>query len=152
MLFDLPRPVVFGHRGARAHAPENTMASFELALAQGADAIELDARLTADERVVVIHDRMVNRTTNGVGRVAGLTLAQIRALDAGSFFSEKYRGEKIPQLEEVFDALGKQTFINLEFKDHEELADRLVERVCKLVARCGMQDRILFSSFAPRNL
>ena len=70
--------------------PENTLASFELALSQGADAIELDARLSADGRVVVIHDPTVDRTTNGHGRVAQLTLTELRLLDAGSFFSEKY--------------------------------------------------------------
>ncbi len=152
MLFDLPRPAVFAHRGARRYAPENTLASFELALAQGTDAIELDARLTADGQIVVFHDRMLNRTTDGTGRVVDKTLVEIRQLDAGSSFSEKYRGEKIPLLEDVFDAVGKKTFTNLEFKNHGRLGDLLVERVCELVMRCGMQDRILFSSFDARNL
>ena len=120
MLFDLPRPVVFAHRGARAYAPENTLASFELAVSQGADAIELDARLTADGHIVVFHDRMLGRTTNGTGRVTQKTLAELRDLDAGSSFSEKFRGEKIPLLEEV--------------------------------VKCGMEGRILFSSFSASNL
>ncbi len=128
------------------------MASFELALAKGADAIELDARLTADGHVVVFHDRSLERTTNGAGRVAQKTLAELRQLDAGSFFSEKYRGERIPLLEEVFEALGKKLFINVEFKDYGSLGERLVERVCELVMKCGLRDRLLFSSFMGRSL
>ena len=69
MFNQLPRPAIFAHRGSSAHAPENTLAAFELALRQGADAIELDAKLTADKHVVVIHDPTVDRTTEGTGRV-----------------------------------------------------------------------------------
>jgi glycerophosphoryl diester phosphodiesterase len=75
LLYELPRPVIFGHRGACAHAPENTLASFQMAFEQGADAIELDAKLNADGEVMVIHDATVDRTTNGHGRVASLNLA-----------------------------------------------------------------------------
>ena len=128
------------------------MAAFELALAQGTDAIELDARLTSDGQLVVFHDRTVERTTDGTGRVSQMSLAELRELDAGSAFSEKYRGGKIPLLEEVFDAVGTKLFINLEFKNYGRLADPLVERVCELVVKCGLQDRMLFSSFKPRNL
>ncbi|MGA7607078.1 MAG: glycerophosphodiester phosphodiesterase family protein, partial [Anaerolineales bacterium] len=98
MFEDLSNPIIFAHRGASAHAPENTLASFELALSQGADAIELDVNLSADGEVVIIHDSTVDRTTNGHGRVAQLSLTELRSLDAGSFFSEKYHGEKIPLL------------------------------------------------------
>ena len=152
MLLELPRPIVFAHRGARTEAPENTLAAFELAIAQGADAIELDARLTADGHIVVLHDANLDRTTNGKGRVAQKTLAELQAVDAGSPFSEKYRGEKIPLLEEVFDAIGKKTFINVELKNYTTPTDDLVERVCDLVVRCGLQDRIIFSSFLALNL
>ncbi len=152
MFYDLPRPAVFAHRGARAHAPENTLASFELALAQGTDAIELDAKLTADGQVVVFHDPTLERTTNGKGRVEQKTLAELRELDAGSFFSEKYRGEKIPLLQEVFEAVGKKLFINVELKNYTTPWDDLVARVCDLVKRCGLEERVLFSSFFSRNL
>ncbi|HEX9332722.1 MAG TPA: glycerophosphodiester phosphodiesterase family protein, partial [Anaerolineales bacterium] len=90
MLTSLPQPVIFAHRGASTHAPENTLAAFELALAQNADAIELDVKLSADGHVVVIHDQTVDRTTGSHGRVKDLSLAQFQSLDAGSFFSEKY--------------------------------------------------------------
>src|SRR5690242_12342962 len=103
MLESLSRPVIFAHRGACAHAPENTLASFELALAQQADAIELDAKLSADGFVVVHHDDTVDRTTDGKGRLKNLTLAELKKLDAGSSFAETFKGEKIPTLEEVFE-------------------------------------------------
>jgi glycerophosphoryl diester phosphodiesterase len=152
MLTSLPQPVIFAHRGASAHAPENTLASFELALAQNADAIELDVKLSADGQVVVIHDPTVNRTTGSQGRVKDLSLAQLHALDAGSFFSEKFRGEKIPTLEEVFEALGKRIFINVELTNYNTPRDGLVESVCTLVKRFGLQKHIMFSSFFASNL
>ncbi len=128
------------------------MASFELALAQGADAIELDARLTMDGQIVVFHDASLERTTNGTGRVVEKTLAELQELDAGSSFSEKYRGAKVPLLEEVFDAVGKKVFINIEFKNYGALGDGLVDAVCALVKRCGLEDQVLFSSFMARSL
>lgn len=152
MLPSLPRPVVFAHRGASAHAPENTLASFELALAQGSDAIELDAKLTADGHVVVFHDPVLGRTTDGSGRLAQKKLAQLRVLDAGSHFSPEYRGERIPLLEEVFESVGKKLFTNVELTNYTTPFDDLVERVCALVKRCGIEERVMFSSFLPTNL
>lgn len=152
MLNTLPHPVIFAHRGASAHAPENTLAAFELALAQGADGVELDAKLSADGKVVVIHDATVDRTTGAHGRVKDLSLADIRSLDAGSFFSEKFNGEKIPTLDEVFESIGKRAFINVELTNYNTPRDHLVETVCMLVKRFGLQKRILFSSFFASNL
>lgn len=152
MLESLPQPVIFGHRGASAHAPENTIAAFELALVQQADAIELDVKLSADGHVVVIHDSTVDRTTNGTGRVKDLSLSDLRALDAGSFFSEKFRGEKIPTLDEVFETVGKRTFINVELTNYDTRRDQLVEMVCMLVKKHQLQKRIMFSSFLASNL
>ena len=152
MLTSLPQPVIFAHRGASAHAPENTLAAFELALVQNADAIELDVKLSADGRAVVIHDSTVDRTTGSRGRVKDLSFQQLRSLDAGSFFSEKYRGEKIPLLEEVFEAVGKHTFINVELTNYTTPRDALVETVCMLVKKFGLQKRVLFSSFFASNL
>ncbi len=152
MLESFPQPVIFAHRGASAHAPENTLAAFELALEEGADGIELDAQLSADGRVVVIHDATVDRTTSARGRVKDLSFANMRALDAGSFFSNNFSGEKIPTLEEVFEAVGKRTFINVELKNYDLPIDHLVESVCMLVRKCELQKRVLFSSFLQSNL
>ena len=152
MLKTLSQPIVFAHRGASAHAPENTIAAFELALEHGADAIELDVKLSADEKVVVIHDPAVDRTTGAHGRVKDLPLAELQALDAGSFLSEKFQGERIPTLEEVFETVGKRTFINVELTNYATPRDHLVESVCILVKKFGLQERVLFSSFLPSNL
>ena len=152
MLTSLPKPVIFAHRGASAYAPENTLAAFELALVQNADAIELDVKLSADGQVVVIHDPTVDRTTGSRGRVKDLSFSELRALDAGSFFSEKFKGEKIPTLEEVFEAVGKRTFINVELTNYTTPRDHLVEAVCVLVKKVGLQKQVMFSSFFASNL
>lgn len=152
MLESLPQPVIFAHRGASAHAPENTIAAFERALEEHADAIELDVKLSADGHVIVIHDMTVNRTTGAHGRVRDLSLADLRALGAGSYFSEKFQNEKIPTLEEVFEALGKRTFINVELTNYNSPRDHLVESVCSLVKKFGLQERVMFSSFFALNL
>jgi glycerophosphoryl diester phosphodiesterase len=152
MLSELPRPVIFAHRGDCTNAPENTLAAFELALADGADAIELDARLSADGEVVIFHDSRVDRTTDGTGRLALKTLAELRSLDAGSHFSSKYRGEKIPLLVEVFEAVGKKLFINVHLTSYATPGASLVGRVCELVKKCGLEQHVLFSSFLPGHL
>jgi glycerophosphoryl diester phosphodiesterase len=152
MLKSLPQPVIFAHRGASAHAPENTLAAFELALSQEADGIELDTKLSADGCVVVIHDPTVDRTTNGSGKVKDLSLADLRSLNAGTSFSDHFTAEKIPLLEEVFDSLGKRLFINVELTNYNTPRDHLVESVCMLVKKHNLQTRVMFSSFYAANL
>ena len=152
MSTDFPTPLLIGHRGARNYAPENTLASFTLALEQGADGVELDAKLTSDGHVIVHHDRTVDRTTNGHGFIAQFSLAELRELDAGSFFSEKFRGEKIPKLEEVFETVGKRAIINVELTNYFTPFDSLVENVCELVRRHALQKQVIFSSFFASNL
>ena len=97
-----------GHRGARGHEPENTVRSVRRALELGADGVEVDAWFAGGE-LIVIHDETLDRTTNGRGRVADRTFAQLRALDAGG-------GEKVPTLREIFDAVDRRAFINIELK------------------------------------
>jgi glycerophosphoryl diester phosphodiesterase len=152
MINALPDPIILAHRGASLYAPENTLAAFELAIEQGADGIELDTKLTADGHVVVIHDATVDRTTDGHGRVKDLTLEELRRLDAGGFFSEKFKGERIPTVEEVFEKAGKRIFINIELTNYNSPRDQLVETTCMLVKKFSMQKRVLFSSFLPSNL
>jgi glycerophosphoryl diester phosphodiesterase len=149
---DWPHPLVFAHRGASAHAPENTLAAFELALAHGANGVELDAKLSADGEVIVIHDATIDRTTGEKGHVSKLTLAALRELDAGSFFSAEFRGEKIPTLAEVFETIGRRTLINVELTNYATPQDGLANKVCDLVKRFGLEERILFSSFLSSNL
>lgn len=137
-------PKIIAHRGASADAPENTLAAFQLALDQGADGIELDVMLSKDRQLVVIHDDLVDRTTNGTGRVQDLTLAELRALDAGS-------GEKIPTLDEVLTRFGGKFLINIELKNYNTIFDSLPLDVAALIQDHGVADSILISSFNPIN-
>lgn len=117
------RPVI-GHRGNRAHAPENTLESFAQAIAAGADAIEFDVRVTADGIPVVIHDPTVDRTTSGTGAVSRLTFAEVRALDAGARFTSDrnrthpYRGTglQVPSFDEVLQTFPAIPLL-IEIKD-----------------------------------
>lgn len=103
---------VYGHRGAPAEYPENTLAGFRRALELGVEGIELDVHLSEDGVPVVIHDDTVGRTTNGQGNVADLTVAELRALDAGN-------GEHVPTLAEVLDLVGPQVLVDIEVKANE---------------------------------
>jgi glycerophosphoryl diester phosphodiesterase len=152
MWIDLPHPAVIAHRGDKKNAPENTLAAFKLAAEKGADAIELDVQLSADGKVIVFHDPVVDRTTNGTGRVSTFSLDALRTLDAGSWFSEQFHGEKVPTLGEVFETVGKSLYLNIELKNYATPNDNLVAKVVESVKRHGMQDRTLFSSFLPHNL
>jgi glycerophosphoryl diester phosphodiesterase len=116
-LLDLSARPIIAHRGASGSAPENTVAAFELALVEGADAIELDVRLTADGVPVVLHDATLDRTTNGSGPLARLTLEQLRAIDAAVRFPA-YRGSGItvPSLAEVLRAFPMMPFL-IEIKE-----------------------------------
>jgi len=152
MIENFPRPILLAHRGDLAHAPENTLPAFQQAIQKGADGVELDAKLTADGHVVVIHDSTVDRTTDGTGRVASLTLESIRTLDAGKWFDEKFSGTKVPLLEEVFETVGRDKIINVELKNLLTPRDGLVVKICELIKRHNNHNQILFSSFYPSNL
>jgi glycerophosphoryl diester phosphodiesterase len=97
------RPLIIAHRGASAEAPENTLASFRRAIECSVDFVEFDVRCTADGHFVAIHDDTVNRTTNGQGAVAAMTLSELKQLDAGSWFDSCFAGERIPTLDEALD-------------------------------------------------
>jgi glycerophosphoryl diester phosphodiesterase len=152
MLEYFPAPVIFAHRGDRLHEPENTLPAFQQAMEKGADGVELDAKLTSDGHVIVIHDTTVERTTNGKGRVASFSLDSIRKLDAGIWFDEKFGGTKIPLLEEVFETVGKDKLINIELTNYSTPGDGLVIKVCNLIERHNNHKQIVFSSFFPSNL
>jgi len=112
---------VIAHRGASAYAPENTLAAFALAAEMGADWFELDCTLTSDGEVVVIHDDTIDRTTGAEGRVADLTMAELKEYDVGSWFDPKFADERFPTLGEALD-LGSARGIGVyvEIKDIDE--------------------------------
>lgn len=145
-------PLVFAHRGASAHAPENTLAAFQRALDDGAPAIEFDVKLSRDGVVVIIHDHTVDRTTDGHGSVRAMTLSQLRALDAGSWFDSTFRGERLPTLDEVFGRFGGQVFMNVELTNYASPFDLLVPKVALIIKKHRLQEGVLLSSFLPHNL
>jgi glycerophosphoryl diester phosphodiesterase len=112
-------PRVIGHRGAAASAPENTLAGFRAAKALGAAWVEFDVRLTADGRCILLHDDAIDRTTDGSGLAAEMTLDEIAAFDAGSWFGPQFAGETVPTLEETIDLLADLGLgANVEIKPH----------------------------------
>lgn len=141
--------LVFAHRGASAYAPMNTIPAFELAVEQGADGLELDVQRSKDGQAVIMHDLRVDSTTDGTGAVHDLTLAELKALDAGSWFGDAFRAVQIPTLEEVFAAVGQSVYINVEIKSDNAETDGVEQVVAGVIERCQMQDRVLISSFNP---
>lgn len=137
-----PFPLVIGHRGASAEAPENTLAAFGLALEQGAAGVEFDVRLSADGNVVVIHDATVERTTNGKGRVAQMSARELRALDAGM-------GQPVPTLDDVFEAFGPSMLYNVELKVGGLWDKGLAGAVADRVEAFHLQNHVVVSSFDP---
>jgi len=142
------RPLVLGHRGASAEAPENTLAAFRLALAQGADGVELDVRRCATGEVVVLHDEDARRTAGAPLRVSTAPLAALRALDVGAWKGERHRGERIPLLSEVLEALP-DAVVDVELKGGDP---RLAGAVAEVIRRAGAAGRVIVSSFRPRLL
>lgn len=136
---------IIAHRGASAHAPENTIPAFQLALEHGADGIELDVMLSKDGQLIVIHDDTVDRTTNGTGKVADMVLSELKALDAGG-------GETLPTLQEVFERFGGKYLINVELKNYSSIFDQLPLAVADQVRAFGLADTVFISSFNPFNL
>jgi len=111
---------VTGHRGCKAYMPENTLMSFSEAFRLGVDVLELDIQFTRDDVLIVMHDELVDRTTDGKGAVNFKTLAEMKALDAGVKFDEKFKGTAVPTLDEFLDLCDphKELLLNLELKDY----------------------------------
>lgn len=138
-------PRVIAHRGASGTRPENTLSSVEAALEMGVEMVEIDVRTTLDGELVVIHDADVGRTTNGEGPVSGMELGEIHRLDAGTWFGEAFRGERIPMLGEVLDAVRERAILCIEVKDAQP------SQVLHEVERRDMlEDVILFDFNHPR--
>ncbi len=135
------------HRGASGHAPEHTRAAFELALAQGAQMVELDVRLTADGELVVFHDDTLERTTNGVGKVSEKTWAQLRDLDAGSWFGRQFAGERLLLLQEVLRLLAGRVLLNVELKENASKASLLLPALLSRLGEEDAEQRVVVSAF-----
>lgn len=137
------RPIVAAHRGVPSLTPENTMVSYQLAYDLGADMIETDVQLTKDKHLVIMHDATVNRTTNGTGRVADLTLEEIQQLDAGITHSAEFAGERVPTFTEFLQAFkGKEVILLIELKDVG-----IEQQVIDEIEQQGMVDQVVLQSF-----
>jgi glycerophosphoryl diester phosphodiesterase len=150
-------PLIIAHRGDSAHRPENTLAAFAGALEVGADLVEFDVQLTRDGQVVVIHDPTVDRTTDGRGWVAEMTLAQLRALSAGypSRFGAAHRGERVPTLVEALALLKDRARVMVEIKPDAVTADDeggVEARTIADVRKGGMEKDVALLSFSRRAL
>lgn len=150
-----PRTVI-GHRGYSARYPENTVPAFRAAMDAGADAVELDVRLTADRVPVVIHDETVDRTTDGEGRVDGYDAQALQALDAGAYLDAAFEGTRIPTLDEVLDHIGRRVLVNVELKpdrfDEMPDADDLAFQVGQRIVDRGLDHEVVVSCFDVRHL
>ena len=117
----LPDRGICAHRGANETHPENTLAAFREAVRLGAQMIEFDVQITKDKQLVIMHDKSVDRTTNGKGLVSDLTLSEIKKLDAGSWKSLQFKGEKVPTLEEALAVFPRNIWLNVHLKGNKEL-------------------------------
>jgi glycerophosphoryl diester phosphodiesterase len=133
-------PAVIAHRGGSALAPENTLAALRRAHRLGVDYVEIDVRATSDGALVLLHDRSVDRTTDGTGDVADLTLAAVRGLDAGSHFSPRYARERVPTLDEALAYCRDRVLVYLDHK-----AGSVAEVLAALDAH-AMGDRVVVYS------
>ena len=147
-MFSHKGPVVIGHRGYSAFAPENTLPSFRLALRAGVDLVELDYRQTADGELVVIHDPNLDRTTDAQWRWGGRhirveskTVAEIRSLDAGKWFDQTFAGTPVPLLQEAVELIQRGGVALLERKSGD------IETLARLLENKGLVGRVVVQSF-----
>ncbi len=145
--------IVIAHRGASAYAPENTHSAFRLAIEMEADMLELDVSLSRNGSVVVIHDDTLDRTTHASGLVSDFTLDELKELETGAWFDDKFAGEPFPTLIEVLAYTKDKILVNIEIKT-EAVTDypggSIVDKVVRIVKEAGVEDQVIVSSFDYR--
>jgi glycerophosphoryl diester phosphodiesterase len=140
-------PLVVAHRGASAEAPENTLAAFELALAQGADGIEVDVHLSADRHPVVIHDFTLERTTDGAGPVNAHRVRELKRLDAGGWRDRRFRGQRLQTLPEILERFRDRARFWIDLRGGSALYPGIEERVVSMLEIYEVVDRTLVQSW-----
>ena len=134
---------IIAHRGFSARAPENTIAALTLALEEGATAVEFDLRTSGDGNPVLMHDKTLSRTTNGIGKVEELSLGELTKLDAGSWFNSTFEGERVPSLAEALECLKVQVkTIFAELKG--ESTTQNLRNVVSITRAAGLLDKTVF--------
>jgi len=136
-----------GHRGAKGHAPENTMISFMMGTDMGVSAVETDVHLSKDGEVVLIHDHTVDRTTNGHGFVKDMTLAELKKLDAGSWYDARFSGERIPTLTELLAWAKDRVGVAIEIKNGPIYYPGIAEKTIRLLREYRMERQVILISF-----
>lgn len=143
---------LIAHRGASGRAPENTLAAFRAALALGAKALEFDVHQSRDGRLVVLHDDDLRRTAGLDRKVADMSFRELRLREAGSWFGEAFRGEKIPSLEEVFALCSGKVELHVEIKHGSSLYPGIEERLVRFIRARRALETSIVSSFDHRAL
>ncbi len=141
--------MIAAHRGSSGTAPENTMAALRQAIEAGADLVEIDVQISADEHMLVFHDETLDRTTDRSGSVKERTYDELQGADAGGWFAAEFAGERIPLLGEALDLLQDKVYINVEIKPPQRGEDftRRVESIAAQISARGLAAYTLFSSF-----
>ena len=140
--------LIFAHRGSSGTHPENTMASFIEAIKVGADGIELDVHLTKDNQIIVMHDHTINRTTNGNGRIKDYTYQELQQFEAGSWYRDEFRGERIPTLSEVLQLIQcTNLLVNIELKNDVVDYEDIETLVLQEIETFNLSNRAVISSF-----
>ena len=152
LLPDAARPLLFGHRGSSARAPENTLAAFRALLDSAVPGVELDIHRCASGELVVIHDFELRRLSGREGRVEETTWEELAQLDVGSWFGDEFSGERIPLLEEVFDLLGERMYYDIEIKQEGRECGLLEESLRRMICERELRKRVMVSSFNPYSL
>lgn len=138
---------LIAHRGASAYAPENTLSAFKKAIDMGLNAVEFDVQFTLDGKAVVTHDYTLERTSDGRGHINDFNLSQLKELDFGKWFSEDYKNEKIPTLDEVLDIVKNNYLINIELKRDKDDKRFFSKSIVETIDKFDIRDKVLISSF-----
>lgn len=142
----MERQVIYGHRGAAAEAPENTLPSFKLAKKLGVYGVEMDLHTSSDGELIVMHDETLDRTTNGRGLVHSHTLEEIKKLDAGFKFGKKWKGTRVSTLREIFEGLGRINYY-LEIKQSSKIYPGIEAKILDLVDDFKLKNNVQIISF-----
>ena len=150
----MAKSLVIAHRGANKYAPQNTLAAFKKAYELGCDGFETDVHITKDGKVVICHNYTIDETSTGKGKVADMTLDELKGYDFGSYYSKKFEGTEIPTLDEFLSFVETTdiSVLNIEIKSPKEAETAIVKETIKAVKEHNLFDRLLISSFDPKLL
>lgn len=148
----MAKTLIIGHRGAGGEAPENTLAAIKTGIAIGVDRIEIDVRLTADKKVVVVHDRTLRRINGDATRIKNMTYSELLKVDFGAHYSSNFQGEHLPLLEEVIELTRKKNTLLIEIKNRREYHPGLEQRTWEIVKSLQAENDCIFQSFDDNSL